>query len=76
MIILCMVLQQLRPFDYVVLFLTFTYLSFWLARRFNKKTFKISVIENLTESREENFMIQVKHLDKHFNRGKKIVSMY
>ena len=48
-----LILQRLLPFDYVILFLTFTYLSIWLARRFNKKTFKISVIENLTESRED-----------------------
>lgn len=48
-----LILQRLLPVDYVVLFLTFTYLSVWLARRFNKKTFKISVIENLTESRED-----------------------
>src|SRR5690606_26439382 len=47
------ILETLLPIDYVVLFLTFTYLSIWLARRFNKKTFKISVIENLTESRED-----------------------
>ncbi len=48
-----LILQRLLVVDYVVLFLTFTYLSIWLARRFNKKTFKISVIENLTESRED-----------------------
>ena len=48
-----LILQRLLPTDYLVLFITFTYLSIWLARRFNKKTFKISVIENLTESRED-----------------------
>ncbi len=47
------ILQRLLPVDYFILFITFTYLSIWLARRFNKKTFKISVIENLTESRED-----------------------
>ncbi|WP_162146821.1 ABC transporter ATP-binding protein [Acholeplasma granularum] len=47
------ILEQITIIDYIVLLLTFTYLSFWLARRFNKKTFRISIIENLTESREE-----------------------
>ncbi len=47
------VMEQLLLIDYVILFFTFTYLSIWLARKFNKKTFKFSVIENITESKEE-----------------------
>lgn len=49
-----LVMEQMLISDYIILFLTFTYLSIWLARRFNKKTFKFSVIENITESKEEN----------------------
>lgn len=47
------IMQQMTFTDYIILLITFTYLSTWLARRFNKKTFKLSVIENITESKEE-----------------------
>lgn len=38
--------------DFIVLFLTFAVLTFRLATKFNNKTFKISVIENISESKE------------------------
>ena len=49
---LYLTLSNVTKLDYLIIFLTLTYLSSWLARRFNKKTFNLSIIENLTESKE------------------------
>lgn len=46
-------IRTLTYIDYIILFITFTYLSTRLAQKFNKKTFKLSIIENITESKEE-----------------------
>ncbi|WP_162164036.1 ABC transporter ATP-binding protein/permease [Acholeplasma hippikon] len=44
--------SYLSRMDYVVLFALFAILTFRLASKFNNKTFKISVIENISESKE------------------------
>ncbi len=49
---LYIMLSHIKYFDYIIILLTLTYFSTWLARRFNKKTFNLSIIENITESKE------------------------
>ncbi len=45
-------MKYMRVSDYIVLLFIFMLFGLWLGLRFNKKIFKHSVIENITESKE------------------------